>query len=333
MRASYSGLLQTLPRASGLRECIVARPGKVICSSDYAGIEMVAFAKACLDRVGYSRLAEAINAGLDAHSVLGAKMAGLTYEQFYAGRKGPYKNLRNAAKAGNFGFPGGMGELKFVIAKRKEPGATTKAADGKVYKGLRFCIMVDGAGACGVEKITEYKGKPCPPVCKHCVEVAKRLREDWFSVYPEAKAYLEWASAATDVEHGGSDVISYPFGFTRGGLGFCDAANTGFQAAAAVGAKRALWSVFREMVAVPTSPLYGGTLNVFVHDEFLCEFDEGKADTACKRLRELQVRDMSTVLDGVLVDAEPALMLRLSKGAEAVYDTEGKLIPWHPENK
>ena len=42
------------------------------------------------------------------------------------------------------------------------------------------------------------------------------------------------------------------------------------------------------------------------------------------------VREMQAVVPDVKINAEPALMRRLYKGAEPVIDGAGNLIPWEP---
>ena len=43
------------------------------------------------------------------------------------------------------------------------------------------------------------------------------------------------------------------------------------------------------------------------------------------------VKSMQKVLEGVNIKAEPCLMLRWDKRAEAVFDKENKLVPWEPK--
>ena len=65
---------------------------------------------------------------------------------------GEVKDLRQTGKAANFGFPGGMGAAKFVIAKRKG-------------EGLRVCrVMGKEAQPCGTEMVTSWKDRETSPV-------------------------------------------------------------------------------------------------------------------------------------------------------------------------
>jgi DNA polymerase-1 len=100
----------------GVRECFVPRPGYVLCSIDYGQLELCTWAQACIDLDCGHALADALNAGHDVHSMLGARIFGLTYEWVKANRKKDKKaaNARQAGKPLNFGLPGGMGPKGIV---------------------------------------------------------------------------------------------------------------------------------------------------------------------------------------------------------------------------
>lgn len=332
-RVSYGGVVQLMPRKGGVRECVIARPGYVFSSVDFTGIEMVSWAQACIDLLGHSSLAEALNKKLDAHSLLGADMVGVSYEDFLPFKKTKYADERQAAKAGNFTFAGGGGVTAFVKAKRNEPGAVTIGADGRVYRGYRFCIMIGGAQACGVEKITEWRDRPIDvPLCKRCCEVSHELRETWKRRWTEANEYFDYVNRV--VENDGF-VTNLANGVVRGDVTFTQAANNYFSARAACGAKRAFVRVQRECLTVRSSPLWGSHAIGFIHDEGVCEHPEDRAHEAANRVSEIFVATMREVMPDVLVQAEPALSRRYYKGAEPVYDNgdpkTGRLIPWEPE--
>ena len=90
--------IQNLPRAGGVRECYVPRPGYLMYSIDYATLELAALAQVCRDLFGFSEMGDAINAGADLHQEL-ADVAGTS---------------RQIAKAANFGFPAGMSAASFA---------------------------------------------------------------------------------------------------------------------------------------------------------------------------------------------------------------------------
>lgn len=332
-RVSYSGIVQTMPRKASakgdisVRECIVARPGYVLGSVDFAGVEMVTWAQQCLWKLNFSRLAEAINDGKDTHSILGSDLCGCTYDEFVPHKKGKLKDYRQAAKWGNFGYAGGMGAPKFVITNRRAPGMTTTAPDGTVYKGVRFCILVGGRPSCGEKRVVEWKGRPTgSPVCVACIEEAIKIRQAWFNRWEEAEPYFNFISKQVDnvgsIIHAGSDIV-------RGGVDFCSAANGYFSALAAFGAKRAFWAVIRECFTDRKSALWGTRPIGFIHDEIVAEIPEERGHEAAHRMAEIMVSVMQSAVPDVIIKAEPALMRRFYKGAEPVYENE-RLIPWEP---
>lgn len=297
-RTSYSDPIQQFPREGGLRSCIVARPGAVLVSCDYNQGELITHGQSCIWIIGWSDLASAIMGGAEPHKKLGASMLGLTYEEFcqrFDGKDKLCKDARQASKPANFGYPGGMGSAKLVQTQRKQ-GPDTPCENGPVvievkedgteirgYKGLRFCILMDGEKQCGVNpdgssnKVRKWgrEGyeRDCVPLCRRCLECADRLREAWFKAWREAKPYFRFASDCADngqpvpewmlevwpdlrnwvrVDDKGiirlqpGEVIQHVSGIVRGGVEFTNASNGWFQSLLARAAKLALRWAQRE---------------------------------------------------------------------------------------
>lgn len=329
-RASYGDVVQLLPRGMGVRECITARPGYVLASVDYGGLELVTHAQSCLWTVGWSRLAEWINrdGASAAHAALGAQLAGVAFDSFRSRLKSEpfFKDCRQAAKAGNFGFPGGMGEAKLVLQQRMSGPDTTSPTTGQVYKGLRFCLLMGDESACGRTKVTEWKGRPCPPTCVRCLECAATLRAKWFATFPENREYFNYV--ALQIEARG-EITQHVSNRVRGGVEFCAAANGLFQGLASDGAKLALCRVAREQYVDRGTALFGSRTILFAHDELVLEIPEALGHEAAHRVSEIMVESMRAYCPDVAVEAPPALMRRWYKGADPVY-VDGRLVPWEP---
>ena len=308
-RVSYSGLIQLIPRKGGVRECFSARPGKVWSSVDYAAIEMSTLAQVCLWALGYSKLAEAINNDVDPHSLFAANMTGAGYEDFLKRKKEEeFAAKRYSAKAANFGFPGMMGPVGFVIAKKHE--------------GEKVCEWTHRDGKCGEQKVREWKGRELAgPLCKRCLEDATTLKQYYLQQWPEMPNYFKWVSAE------GDRVEQFVSKRVRGGCSGPAAANTRFQGLAADGAKAALVKMTEEMYLDTASPLYGSRLMVFAHDETIVEMPEERAHEAAMRQAQIMVEEMRKFVPDVKVKAEPALMKNWSKSAEAKY-VDGRLVCW-----
>lgn len=337
-------MIAYVPR--GVRDCIVARPGCGFASVDFKGGELVTFSQSAIYRVGWSNLADALNAGLDAHAALGATMLGWSYERMAAalGDKAHpdhkiAKAFRQCAKWGNFGFLGGMREVKFALTQRRQgedtphPTGPSIIWDGKAfvpgYKGLRLCILVRGAERCSAVKITEWNRRPCPPVCKVCVEVAADIRRAFMQQWTEAQPYLDWHARNADqvgwVEQHYTRRI-------RGGVDYNSEANGDFQALLADIAKNACCRITREMYVDLGTSLYGARMPSFQHDETFIEAALPVLPEVAERATVVMVEEFRLGCPDVAAAcaAEPAIAERWWKSMEMVRDAAGRLVLWTP---
>lgn len=342
-RASADGVSMLLPRDGGVRECIVPGPGRVFCSTDYSSGELVTFAQQQLWILGRSRMAEVINETKDPgalHVLFAADMMGISFEEgmrrYKAGDK-QMKDYRQASKAGNYGFGGGMGAAKFTLSKRKKAEGWTAAAAGpsvnskgeRGYHGIRFCILLGGAQRCGVNMITEWRERETAPVCRECVVQVEQLKSQWLTTW-DIRGYFDWVSRQVDLD---GRMATCPCGMVRGGLSFCDGANHNFQHLLACGAKRALFLILREMFVDRSSPLYGNRGNMYAHDDLISSLWEDGASDAGKRQAALMVEGLKEFCPDVHVGCDPCLMRRWSKSAETVWGPNGELLVWEPKEK
>ena len=114
--------IQNLRRLPGIREAFESRDGMVFAQADYPQLELYALAQCCMSWIGFSRLAEALNAGLDPHLAVAATILGLSYDE--AARRleagdDEVDTARQLAKVANFGFPGGLGIAKLILFARR----------------------------------------------------------------------------------------------------------------------------------------------------------------------------------------------------------------------
>lgn len=330
-RSSYKGVIQLMPRKGGIRDCV--RGVGTLCSVDYAAVELSTLAQVCINMGIKSHLADAINDDLDPHVVLASKLKGQSYDDFMMlmkaeATKAEYKDIRQAGKAGNFGFPGMMGPIKFVIAKRKE--------------GASVCEWLYRDGRCGEEKVREWHGQDCTrPMCLRCIEESAKIKH-----FYAKEAWLEmpeyWSVISNMLDSDDSH-IQYGSHMKRGGLSGPSAANDYFQGLAAWCAKHAVRRLTEEMYlgrmpgSTKLSPLKGCRLYVFAHDETILDipryFSDEQRHEAAYRQRDVMLEPMKKYVKDVKVKAEPALMPYWYKDAEAVFDAKGLLIPWEPKEK
>jgi DNA polymerase-1 len=326
-RSSYEGFVQLMPRKGGIRERCIARLSTLWSSVDYAALEAHTLGQVLYWVVGRSKMADMLNADLDPHAAFAGQMVGKSYEEILAllALKDAYvKDVRQATKAGNYGFPGGMSAPKFVLAKRKDPG-------------MRICLTMHTAEKCGVTKLDRWNNHAITPTCKQCVLDSENLRINWLELFDEMPDYFEWIKKT--LRENDNMLEQFVSKRIRGGLRFTSGANTMFQGLAADGAKRAVIRMTEEMYLDTQSPLYGSRLIIFSHDETILEIPEdrdglvGTPTDAGKRQALIQVEEMSKVCpDMKKIKAEPAFMRRWYKDAEPVW-VDGQLVPWEPKAK
>ncbi len=373
-RVSYDGKIMMLPRHGGVRQCIVARMRRLLSSQDYEGSELIGHAQSCLWIVKGSRLAELLNKGLNAHLALAAQILAVSYEEAYRRYKLNEQlviDIRQICKPGNFGFMGRMGAATMVKQQRKQRDVDTPHPNGPTWvldpvtkkpvrgwKGLRFCIYMRRSDRCGEVKVTEWKGRPYPPLCKRCIEACEDLKKSWLATYPENVEYFAFVKR---VDESGLPVMQH---FSKRLRGFkhgqVDAetgepinsgnaiANTYFSALIADSAKNALCAITRECYdrthvvrsftqytsrfEGSTSPLFGTRIPVFQHDETIGDHPEDVAPEAATRQAELMEEALRIACPDMhkAVKVQPTLMRAWHKGAQPVYDTSGRLTVWEP---
>lgn len=289
-RVSYDGATMLLPRSGGVRECIVARPGRVLSSEDYKAGELVTHAQSCIWITGASRLAEYLNTGEDAHTALAGTVLGIPYAEITRMIKEGDKRAKNGrqiSKPPNFGFPGRMGPFKLAQQQRKQndvhtphpsgPAWLDDGKGGKVrgYKGLRFCLLMNRADRCGEVMINEWKGRTYDTrMCKKCVETSDDLKKSWSTQWPENAAYF---AHVKQVDDAGAPIVQHMSKRLRGfRQGMVDddgqpinsgnaIANGYFQALLADAAKNALMVATREC--------YDRTVRVRSHTKYTSAYE------------------------------------------------------------
>ncbi len=119
----------------GTRECYRPRDGNVFVGADYTMAELHTVSQLCVTLFGYSKLADLLRSGMDAHCWLAAKTLGFELAKEDVPRfKKERKIDRDRAKPGNFGFWGGMGGDKFVLYSRKGYGVRFTVPEAKTFK-------------------------------------------------------------------------------------------------------------------------------------------------------------------------------------------------------
>ena len=275
-----------------VRRCYKAREGYVYGFVDYDQLELCTLGQSCVDLLGHSTIADAINAGLDLHSLLGAElMGGATYQEFDARKKTDrtIADWRARAKGANFGLPGKLG-----------------------VGGLQRYLRAFGAYV--------------------TMRQARHIKETWSQQWPDMNEFFRAVYSMGFAGFGSTATIRHPrTGLIRGECELPSACNFMFQGLAASGALDAGFHLAQEMYCAPKSPLFGSRICLFLHDEWGMEHPETKAPEAADRASAIMRGVMQHWTPDVEIrGAEPALMQRWYKGAQMVRDASGRLQVWRP---
>ncbi|WP_396160183.1 DNA polymerase [Flavobacterium sp.] len=353
-RTSCSGPnIQQLPRSSHIREAVVPRPGYLFLIIDYSAIELRTLAAVCYARYGFSKLGDVLKAGIDPHSYTAAMFAGIGLEQFqHLPNK---KQLRQQAKAINFGLPGGLGAASLVSYAKHSYGVDMTLDQATqfrtmltelVYPELKLYLSEDSATVLAATLQTDAVlvrsvwSEPRQYGMLRKVVEGKPQKADG-TPYSESTVSRVWQqlamlnqNPALVVPIAGRDAsdtsplrklmcspVATPTGRIRGGVGFTAARNTPFQGLAADGAKLAMWELVKA----------GYRIAAFVHDEFVIELPiQADHTAAAQKVEHICCIAMQQLLGDIPVSCEYALADRWYKAAAAVTDDTGKLVQWQP---
>jgi DNA polymerase-1 len=281
----------------GVRQAFIPRPGRVFAQADFPQLELYTLAQCCMSWLGTSRLAEALNGGLDPHLAMAATILGISYEEAKKRKKDPdVDHARQTAKVANFGFPGGLGAPKLVLYARKTYDVTLTVEQAKALKEQWLATWPEMRGY--FARVNTLFGDEVERA-----SVCTLFTERW-------RGGATYCAACNN-------------GFQALGV---DCAKQALCRVAEA-----------EYVAPPdgpTSPLFGSRTVAFVHDELIVETDDAPtAHDAAFELARLMVEGANVYLPNVpipLAKMEPTLMRCWSKEAKQVFDSNGRLVPWSP---
>ena len=274
----------------GIRECFVPREGHVFVAADFAKAEMHTLAQTCLDLFGESKLADALNDGIDPHDWVGSVILGCSHEEFverYKAEDEDAVDARQLAKVVNFGCPGG------VSAKR----------------------LVDIARGMFKMEISDH--------------MAQRIKGMWFQAWPEMARYFEYVGNECVDNEGWHWAKTTRSNRLRSRTTFTAACNNGFQAPCADGAKAALYEVTRlQRLKHLGSVLYGTRVVNFIHDENVVECREEIGHAVAIELERVMPIAFNMFVPDVPTTADATIMYYWSKRAKRIFDENGRLVPW-----
>jgi hypothetical protein len=321
--------LQNVQHEPEFRELFIPGSGRRLFIGDFAAAELRTLAAVCKAKFGFSKLGDVITQGTDPHAFTAASIQGINLDDFLklkAAEPKRFKESRQAAKALNFGIPGGLGVDRLRQYAKNNYGVTLTEADAKAFKEMLikkvYPELNDGDGYLADESMAAL-----------ACNLGVKEREAW-EVFDRQGKRNSWAargvsnviqgtSTASDhyqasvwaglnkltrtspnldeeiaesiaSELGGRKLherlyhqsVATLTGRIRAGVGYTDGKNTPFQSLAADGAKLALWKL-----------LYTGLHPyAFVHDETLVEVDASRAEEDAKKIVAIKVQSMEEVM-------------------------------------
>lgn len=313
---------QQFPKDGGIRECFQPREGFVYCSVDYGGLELRTMSQRAYWELGYSYMMDALNEGLDVHTIVAAQfLGGADYDEllFRVKQKETLANqFRDLGKIFNFGKGGGM-------------GAGAMAYNARSKDNIRFCLTTGLSEYCGDIKEPVWVMRKEKMVCSACIKVSRELGKQWLETWKEQKELATRAGMATN---GGFVDVTVPVSNrVRGLCKYTQWLNTPFQGLGADLVKDAMWRVSNEMHTDRDSPLWGSHLCLNVHDELVAELMAEKAPEAAERMAFIMRETAKEWLPDLIpsIEADPAIGLILSKKMSTVRNEGGRLQLWVPQ--
>jgi DNA polymerase-1 len=274
-----------------VRDCFVARDGKVFIGADYSTLELRTLAQCCLWLFGESTLAQHFLAGRDPHMELGAKILGISYDEMvrrYRADDPEAKKARQDAKIANFGFPGGLGPFTFV-----------EYADN-------FGVKID-------------------------LMQARELRQQWFEALPEMRLYFHHIQQLSgnqrhfQLKQLGSGRIRDGVTFTSAANSYFQGLAADGAKAALCAVSRECF-LDKSSPLYGSRPVLFIHDEIIIEAPEQSDYRK-----VAGRLEEVMIEQMMQCVPDVPIEAEATVFRRWSKDAKAVYSDDGRLLVWqHP---
>ena len=285
----------TLPQEAKIAATFdLGAPSKIrplLLSVDFAQAELCSLAQVNIDKFGYSEMGNLINKGVDLHLFLVQTMKGIPYEELVARKKlgdKQVKDWRQAAKAANFGYPGGLGVEKFIAYAADSYGVDLEYDEAKRLKEAWLTTF--------------------PEMKQYFRWISGKLSvSDFFTVVQHRSGRRRGRCVYTDGAN------SYFQGLTADGAGY---------AVIVVSEEAWLfeWSPFYgwRLIGFFYDELFGAL------PDRGPKANHEAAYAICDRMSKA----MRVFTPDVEARCEPALQRNWCKAAEPVFNAEGYLIPW-----
>jgi hypothetical protein len=262
--------------------------------------------------VGFSKLAEALNAGEDPHLMVAATALGKPYEWCKANKTdSEVDNGRQTGKVANFGFAGGLGAEKLCFFARKAYNVRLSIDQARELKRNWLATWPEFVHYFAKMSADQRLGIPVEHL------FSRRLRGG-LTYTSRCNTYFQGLGADAT---GASSFLISEAQYTLTPCNACDGAANGCE-----------WC--RPCHGPGISPMYGARMVNYIHDDFLNECCEPWGHEVSHELVRLMVKGAAPYLPDVPATAKPLLSRFWSKESKQVW-RNGRLIPWdyHEELK
>jgi DNA polymerase I-like protein with 3'-5' exonuclease and polymerase domains len=306
-----------------VRGIYIPSQGYYMLATDYCQLELCALAESCYRRFGRSKMGDLINDGLDTHLWFGnefGRYKGMVFDP--DDKEHPVTaDLRQRAKASDFGFPGGLGPATFVAYARNYGVDLTldEATELREMWFNSFPEMRDHLRHEVDDISTRFE------IRKFLADIRKP--NDKVTTVRDLEEYLVSCGYTEEFARKSSShltryMMTTLTGRKKRNCAFCAAANLEFQAPAADGAKLALWAGY----------VLGWRMVNFIHDEILQEVSQAleleERTAFVEEVESTMIREMESVLPRMKIKVESSLSARWLKGAKHKTDDNGNLLVW-----
>lgn len=340
--------VQNWGKKGGARECFEPRRGFIYAVGDVDQLELRTLAQVCIVKLGKSRLAEVLNAGMDPHTAFACNVIGIPYEEgmrLKDANDPAFDDVRQVTKFTNFALPGGVGPAKMVVIAESagrengkykidlslNTGPAEEQAGLKYYEA-RFSRKPRGGEYFGESLTPDEVRAKLDALSQYTIRATGKaigLKAAWFAQWPEMREYFEFVDSLEDETTGRYNIEQLYTGRYRGGAKYPAACNTWFQGLGADGAGEAGWLIAKACYVDRVSPLFGARTVNHSHDDFVEEVrDDSHAHDAAEELARLMVRGFGKYTPDVPIKVKPHLTRVWTKKAKPVFDANGRLTPW-----
>jgi hypothetical protein len=302
-------------RRDGIRALFIPSPGRVLIEADYRAAELVGLAQVFHLLYGGSLLGDAINDGEDPHIRRAKQIVGDGWDTLPESEQ---KKARQAAKAVNFGVPGGLGAAKFQQYAHRSYGLNWSLDEARAVRAK--ALAEDDAlrnylhDTRSPEALLRLAAANIGTTFANLIASLKAWRdEDAGTVHWRLamKRLRGWANGDTRFEvptrpgfKPAFDLFRTtsiaPCGVVRGRSSYTEGHNLPFQATVACGAKLALWNLYEIHQAGGStwSPV------AFVHDSVLVECEPADAPQVTLLLKDAMRRGLQAVCPDMRVEVD-----------------------------